>query len=100
MEVVLLNDKLNSLEQHILQLINMVAENNKIVKETNNRMDRLEQRMDNQEKKFDIEKQLNAARHVELIKEIRSNSIDIDYLRNEISKHDLEINKIKTLTSS
>lgn len=48
-----MEEKLNRIEEHMLQLISMVAENNKITKE-------IVIRMDNQERKFDIEKQLNA----------------------------------------
>jgi chromosome segregation ATPase len=107
-EVVAMSDEiLKSIEGHMSQLIQMVAENNQLMKQVLKRMDRLEERMDNfeqrmdqSEQKFDLETQISSLRHEEVVKEMRSSRIDLDYLRNESSKHDMEINKIKTLIQS
>jgi uncharacterized coiled-coil protein SlyX len=124
----MIEERLNSLEGHMQQLIKMVAENNRmlaetiqVVKGTSKRMDsmeskmesmeskmdsmeikmdNMESKMDNMEKKFDLEKQLNGLRHEELIKESRNTRVDIDYIRNQSSKHDMEIHKVKALIQS
>ncbi|WP_090396461.1 hypothetical protein [Natribacillus halophilus] len=51
---------------------------------------------------FAEEQQLNRQRHEEsqqlhkeLLKESRSQNIDIDYLRSQVAKHDMEIHRFK-----
>jgi hypothetical protein len=107
-------ERLNSLDSHVQQLIQMVAENNKMMTENskmvmeNNKMvaenmrmtKELSGRMDRMEQAFQEEKQLNELRHKEVLKELRSNQVDIDYLRNQVSKHDMEIHKLKATLQS
>jgi chromosome segregation ATPase len=123
-----IEERLDRLEQLVVQLIHMVGENNKIVKDLSQRMDRLEQRMDKLEQRmdkleqrmdkleqrmdrleqrmdkleqrFDEESALNQRRHQEVIKEVRNLNFEVDYLRNQTSKHDMEIHKIKQLQAA
>lgn len=88
-------ERFDRLERHMKQLIQMVAENNKTCKEIVIRMDRMDTHMGELTTEFADEKRLNEVRHVELIKEARSQHVDIEYLRNQVSKHDMEINKLK-----
>ena len=99
-------ERLERIEQLIVQLIQMVAENNKIVKSLEKRMDNLEQRMDNLERRmdsqaqrFDTESKLNQQRHHDVMKEIRNLIFEVDYLRDQSSKHDMEIHKLKQAQS-
>ncbi|MBM7571670.1 hypothetical protein [Aquibacillus albus] len=103
-------ERLDRIEAHMEQLIQMVAKSNKMVLENNelvlennkvvhenNRMVHENTKMIKQlteEAKRDRE--VNEARHKELLKEIRNSAYDIDYLRNEVSKHDMEIHKLRT----
>ncbi|MBB5171878.1 hypothetical protein [Texcoconibacillus texcoconensis] len=110
-------DRLNSLESHMQQLLQMMAENNKMavqnqkmtvenqemavenqkmVKENNKIVTDLATRMEHMEHVFQEEQQTNK----ELLKELRSHQVDIDYLRNQVSKHDMKINKLKTSLQS
>lgn len=97
----MVEQRLDRIEELLTQLIKMTAENNNIVKNVgrmdrlDHRMDRLEQRMDGFEQQFVEEKQLNAQRHLETLKEIRHFSFEIDYLRNQSAKHDMEIHVLK-----
>jgi chromosome segregation ATPase len=59
------------------------------------RMDDIEQRMNGFEQHFAEEKKLNAARHQEILKELRYSNIEIEYLRNQSAKHDMEIYVLK-----
>mgnify|MGYP001478839349 FL=1 len=109
-----IEERLDRLEQLVVQLIHMVGENNKIVKDLSQRMDRLEQRMDKLEQRmdkleqrmdkleqrFDEESALSQRRHQEVIKEVRNLNFEVDYLRNQTSKHDMEIHKIKQLQAA
>jgi chromosome segregation ATPase len=118
---VTIEERLDRLEQLVVQLVHMVGENNKIVKDLSQRMDRLEQRMDRLEQRmdkieqrmdkleqrmdkleqrFDEESALNRLRHQEVIKEVRNLNFEVDYLRNQTSKHDMEIHKIKQLQAA
>ena len=88
-------ERFDRLEKHMEQLIQMVADNNKITKE-------LSTRMDGFENEFADEKRLNQQRdaasqqrHKELLKEMRNQNVDIDYLRDQVSKHDMDIHNIK-----
>lgn len=102
-------ERLSRIEAHMEQLIQMVAksnqmvmenqklvqenskmvqENNKIVQDNSNMIKELAD-----EVRRDREK--NEARHKELLREIRNNAYDIDYLRNEVSKHDMELHKLR-----
>ncbi|WP_407272113.1 hypothetical protein [Radiobacillus sp. PE A8.2] len=92
----MIEERLDRIEAHMLQLIKMVAETNKVMNSFSVRMDRLEQRFDRQEQKFEQEQALSAKRHKELLKETRNNSVEIDYVRNEVSKHDMAIHKLET----
>lgn len=65
---------LNRIEEHLTQLIHMVAENNQIVKDLKERFDGLEKRFDDFEKHFETEKELNRQRHTEVIKEVKTDS--------------------------
>ena len=95
-----IEERLDRLEQLVVQLVHMVGENNKIVKDLSQRMDRLEQHMDKLEQRFDEESALNQRRHQEVIKEVRNLNFEVDYLRNQTSKHDMEIHKIKQLQAA
>lgn len=81
-------ERLERIENHLVQLIQMVAENNHGLVELRQRFDGLEQR-------FDAERELNRNRHQEVMKEIRNQHFENDYLRNQLSKHDVEIHKLK-----
>lgn len=83
----MLEEQLTRLENHMTQLISMVAENNKSVMTLSERFDGLEQR-------FDTEKELNKLRFEELIKEVRNIKFESDYLRDQVSRHDVEIHKL------
>lgn len=85
---------LNRVEEHLTQLIHMVAENNRLVKGLEERFNGLEGRFDRFEEHFEIEKELNRQRHVEIIKEIRNIHFEIDYLREQSSKHDMAIHTL------
>lgn len=87
--------RLERIEEMITQLIKMTAENNNVVKQVEQRMDGLEQRMDGLEQKFAEEKKLNEQRHQEILKEIRYFSFEIDYLRNQSAKHDMELHVLR-----
>lgn len=69
-------DRLERIEQLVVQLIEMVGENNRTVKGLELRMDRLEERFDGLEERFDGEKKLNQLRHEELMKEIRNQKFE------------------------
>lgn len=99
-------ERLERIEQHLVQLIQMVGENNQAIKGLERRMDQLEQRMDHLEqrmnqldKRVDKESELNRLRHQELVKEVRYVHFDIEYLRNQTSKHDMEIHKLQQTQS-
>ncbi|QQK80744.1 hypothetical protein HUG20_13135 [Salicibibacter cibi] len=72
----------------------MVGENNKISKE-------LITRMDGMEIEFAEERQLSRQRHAEskqlhkVLKESRSQNVDISYLRDKVAEHDMEIHRLK-----
>lgn len=100
--VPMIEQRLDRLEDMMEQLIRMTAETNAIVKKTEQRMDGIEQRMDGIEQRMDDieqhfaeEKKLNAARHQEILKELRYSNIEIEYLRNQSAKHDMEIYVLK-----
>ncbi|WP_138420213.1 hypothetical protein [Aquibacillus sediminis] len=82
-------EKLDRIEKHMEQLMKMVAENNKMVTENNKVVTSLSERMDQMEKS-------NAQRHKEIIKELRNHTAEIDYLREQVSKHDMAIHKLET----
>jgi predicted nucleic acid-binding Zn-ribbon protein len=109
---------LNSINEHVVQLIKMVAENNRFVKGMEERFDSLEprfdgleqrfdgleqrfdgleKRFDHFEQKFETERELNRLRHEELIKEIRNQHFEIEYIRNQVARHDMEIYKLKQI---
>ncbi|QDI90841.1 hypothetical protein EPH95_06340 [Salicibibacter halophilus] len=95
-------ERFDRLEKHMEQLIQMVADNNKVVLENNKITQELSTRMDGLENEFADEKRLNQQRdaasqqrHKELLKEMRSQNVDIDYLRDQVSKHDMDIHNIK-----
>lgn len=96
-----MKQQLARLENHMTQLISMVAENNKTTKVLCEKFDGLEQRFDGLElrfdgleQRFDTEKELNKLRFEELIKEIRNMKYESDYLRDQVSRHDVEIHKL------
>jgi chaperonin cofactor prefoldin len=105
----MVEESLERIERHMVQLIQMVAENNKTVASLEqrfdglehrfdgleHRFDGLEQRFDGLEQRFDDEKELNRLRHKELLKEVRNINFEIDYLRNQSAKHDMEIHVLK-----
>lgn len=100
--LVVSEERFDRLEKHMEQLIQMFAENNKVVLENNKITQELSTRMDGLENKFADEKRLNQQRdaasqqrHKELLKEMRSQNVDIDYLRDQVSKHDMDIHNIK-----
>ena len=88
-------ERLDRIEGLISQLIQMVGENNKTVKNLEQRFEGMEQRFDGLEQRFETEKELNRLRHAELLKEIRNTNYEIDYLRNEYAKHDMELYVLK-----
>ena len=88
-------ERFDRLEKHMEQLIQMVAENNKVVLENNKITQELSTRMNGLENEFTEEKKLNQQRHKEVLKEMRSQNVDIDYLRDQVSKHDMDIHNIK-----
>ncbi|MBM7573364.1 hypothetical protein [Aquibacillus albus] len=87
--------RLDRIEAHMEQLIYMVAENNKMILQNNSIVQNISDRMDCLEQAAKQDRQINEARHKELLKEIRNNSYETDYLRNEVSKHGMEIHKLK-----
>mgnify|MGYP001945294098 CR=1 FL=1 len=91
----MIEERLDRIEAHMQQLITMVAENNKVVMNLSERMDSMEQKFDGLEKKFEQEQEISEKRHKELLKETRNNTFEIDYLRNEVSKHDMAIHKLE-----
>lgn len=124
----MMEERLDRIEQLMVQLIQMVAENNAIVKGTAERVDGmeqrfdgleqrfdgleqrfdgleqrcdgLEQRFDGLEQRFDNESKLNQQRHHEIMKEIRNTNFEVDYLRNQASKHDMAIHKLEQLQTA
>ena len=91
----MIEKRLDRIENLIIQLIQMVAENNKTVKNVEQRMERMEGRMDRMGQRFTDERELHAQRHKEVIKELRYTGAEIDYLRNQTAKHDMEIHVLK-----
>lgn len=87
-------ERLDRIENLLTQLIQMVAQNNKIVHGLEQRMDRMEQRLDNLEQRFEAECELNKQRHYELLGYYRNLNADIEYLRNQSAKHDMELHKL------
>ncbi|MBB6448716.1 vacuolar-type H+-ATPase subunit I/STV1 [Geomicrobium halophilum] len=111
-------ERLNKLEGYMEQLIRMVADNNKIVSGLQQEMK--EERKLNQQRydefreekhlnqqryevneqryeEFKEERQLNQERHEVLLTELRKQNVDTEYLRNQVSKHDLEIHRIQMM---
>lgn len=119
----MIEERLDRIEGMITQLIQMVGENNKVVKNVEQRMNRIDSRMDGMEDRMERiegrmdgmedrmdrvegrmvrmeqrlsdEQKLNEQRHQELMKEIRNSSFEIEYLRNQSAKHDMEIHVLK-----
>lgn len=87
-------ERLDRIENLLTQLIQMVAQNNKIVHGFEDRFDSLEQRFDNLEQRFEAECELNKQRHYELLGYYRNLNADIEYLRNQSAKHDMELHKL------
>jgi archaellum component FlaC len=94
-------ERLDRIENLLTQLIQMVAQNNKTVHGFADRFDSLEQRFesleqrfDNLEQRFEAECELNKQRHYELLGYYRNLNADIEYLRNQSAKHDMELHKL------
>lgn len=87
-------ERLDRIENLLTQLIQMVAQNNKTVHGFEDRFDSLEQRLDNLEQRFEAECELNKQRHYELLGYYRNLNADIEYLRNQSAKHDMELHKL------
>ncbi|MDC3418076.1 hypothetical protein [Aquibacillus salsiterrae] len=95
-------ERLGRIEAHMEQLIQMVAKSNQIVMENQQLVqenNKIVQQNTNMVKELTEEvrrdREVNEARHKELLKEIRNNAYDIDYLRNVVSKHDMELHKFR-----
>ncbi|MBD2848134.1 hypothetical protein IDH44_23295 [Paenibacillus sp. IB182496] len=107
----MIEERLDRIEGLITQLIQMVAENNTVVEKLEHRMDGMEQRMDGMERRMDgidqgvetmeekmsAEHALGERRHQEIMKEIRFSGHEIDYLRNQTAKHDMDIHVLKKM---
>lgn len=89
------DNNLSRLEEHMVQLISMVAENNKSIKRLEQRFEGLGQRFEGLEQRFDEEKKINNARHAEVIKEIRNINGTLDYLVTNYARHDVDIHRLK-----
>ena len=81
-------ERLERMENHIVQLIQMVAQNNKEVSE-------LRQTVQGLEHKFEAESELDKQRHIELLGRNAKIDSDIDFLRNKVSQQDMELHWIK-----
>ncbi len=66
----------------------MVAQNNTAVQG-------LEQRFDGLVQRVASESEANRLRHLEVMGQLRNANADVDYLRNQVSKHDMELHKIR-----
>jgi predicted RNase H-like nuclease (RuvC/YqgF family) len=84
-------ERLERMENHIVQLIQMVAQNNEEVSE-------LRQTAQGIELKFEAESKLDKQRHLELLGRNAKIDSDIDFLRNKVSQHDMDIHWIKNNT--
>ena len=81
-------ERLERMENHIVQLIQMVTQNNKEVSE-------LRQTVQGLEQKFEAESELDKQRHIELLGRNAKIDSDIDFLRNKVSQQDMELHWIK-----
>jgi len=81
-------ERLERMENHIVQLIQMVAQNNKEVSE-------LRQTVQGLEQKIEAESELDKQRHIELLGRNAKIDSDIDFLRNKVSQQDMELHWIK-----
>lgn len=93
-------ERLERIENHMVQLIQMVAQNNKTVAGMEQRLDGLEQRFDKMEQRFeklehrmDAESALNTKRHLEIMQQFRHVYSDISYLDEQVAKHEQELKK-------
>ena len=98
----MIEERLERIENHMVQLIQMVAQSNRITAGLEQSMDRLEQRMDGLEqrmdglerrmdgleRRFDAESALNTKRHLEIMQQFRHVYADIGYLDEQVHKHD------------
>lgn len=119
----MIEERLDRIEGLITQLIQMGGENNKSVRNIELRMDGVEQRLDGveqrldgmgqrldgveqrldsvgqrmerMEQRFSAEQERNEHRHKEVLKELRNTSFEIDYLREQSSKHDMEMHVLR-----
>ncbi|MBB6450742.1 hypothetical protein HNR44_002732 [Geomicrobium halophilum] len=89
-------ERLKTLEGYMEQLNQMVEENNKDIVQLKETFK--EERLLNQQRheEFKEEKMLNQQRHEVLLKELRNQNVDVEYLRDQGSKHDMKINRLKT----
>jgi predicted nucleic acid-binding Zn-ribbon protein len=93
-------ERLERIESHLVQLIQMAAQNNQAaaglaqrIDKLEQRMDKLEQRMDKLEQRMDAETTLNAKRHLEIKQLFRHVNADISYLDEQVAKHEELLNK-------
>ena len=114
-------ERLERIENHMVQLIQMVAQNNESMNRLEQRiekleermvalehrmdglehrldaleqrMDALEQRFDKLEQRMDAESALNTKRHLEILQQFRHVNADISYLDELVAKHEQELKK-------
>ena len=89
----MIEERLERIENHMVQLIQMVAQNNRTVAGLEQRFDGLEQRMDKLEQRMDAESALNTKRHLEIMQQFRHVYADISYLDEKVAKHEQQLKK-------
>jgi chromosome segregation ATPase len=96
------DDRLSRIENHLPQLIDMVAQNNRAIDELRRRMDEIGERMDKLERRMDdigermekleqrldSESMMNAKRHLETMQKFRHVNADISYLDEQVARHE------------
>ncbi|MEQ6390205.1 hypothetical protein RZN22_12895 [Bacillaceae bacterium S4-13-58] len=102
-------ERLERMEGMIEQLIKLVAESHRkadeSVRKADESIEKADESMGIAQESLNLSKETliflkkmeekNEQRHKEVIKEFRNQSGEIDYLREMVSKHDMEIHKLK-----
>ncbi|HZG58163.1 hypothetical protein [Paenibacillus sp.] len=78
----MIEERLERMEQHIVQLIQMVALNN--------------QKVTGLEQRLEAESDLHRQRHDEVLRQYRHINTDMEFLHQKVGKHELEIEKLKS----
>ena len=96
------DERLSRIENHLPQLIDMVAQNNRAIDELRQRMDEIGKRMDKLERRMDefgeridkleqrldSESMMNARRHLETMQKFRHVNADITYLDEQVARNE------------